>query len=114
MVQLVSEQVYTFLSTTPIIGYIFNTSPNVTTKQSGGYIKHKYEAGEVYQLRGVFQDNPRNSNSHSKGINISGKSRRDLSNRYAQLVNINTNQVSLKFFYRFNLYSYRLYDTYYL
>lgn len=56
---------------------------------AGSYLKHTSNAGEIFHLRGIFQHNPRIptvQNPKNKG--------RDLANRYAQLLNANTNQVN--------------------
>lgn len=101
VLQLVREQVCSFISMQPFTAYAgHNLDPN-ETQSKVQYVKTQVKPGQLFQLRAVFQHRDMEGNgvsgnqNHSKASVTSriGRSTRDkdLANRYAQLIS-QTNQ----------------------
>ena len=91
LLQLVREQVCTFLNAATFTAYI-----NIAVNMPGGqYVRTTIHPGQVLRLRAVFQHSERKSKTRagrSLSLGNGSSNQRDLANRYAQLVDHN-NQV---------------------
>nr|XP_022913776.1 uncharacterized protein LOC111424471 [Onthophagus taurus]XP_022913777.1 uncharacterized protein LOC111424471 [Onthophagus taurus] len=96
ILQLVREQVCSFLSLQPFTAYAgHNPDPGAEIPGKVQYLKTQVKGGQLFQLRAVFQhkehlDNGRHS---TKSSHVSRSARdKDLANRYAQIISQNNQE----------------------
>jgi hypothetical protein len=100
ILQLVREQVCSFVSMQPFTAYATQTADLTDGSGKVQYLKTQARAGQLFQLRAVFQHRERldgGGKNSTRSSRISRTARdKDLANRYAQLVSQN-NQVRRRF-----------------
>ncbi|XP_063905198.1 uncharacterized protein LOC135124218 isoform X2 [Zophobas morio] len=96
ILQLVREQVCSFVSMQPLTAYASQTADLTDGSGKVQYLKTQIRAGQLFQLRAVFQhrDRPDGGRNSTRSSRISRSARdKDLSNRYAQLVSQNNQEL---------------------
>jgi hypothetical protein len=97
ILQLVREQVCSFVSMQPFTAYATQTADLTDGSGKVQYLKTQARAGQLFQLRAVFQHRERldgGGKNSTRSSRISRTARdKDLANRYAQLVSQNNQEL---------------------
>ncbi|EFA07091.2 uncharacterized protein B4 isoform X1 [Tribolium castaneum] len=96
VLQLVREQVCSFVSMQPFTAYASQTADLTDNSGKVQYLKTQVRAGQLFQLRAVFQhkERPDGGKNSTRSSRIPRSARdKDLANRYAQLVSQNNQEL---------------------